>query len=182
MSELDAAAQGLADAIAGRDTGTTGRMTSAVVTATPSIGDATVDVYLDGGSVAVPARVLAGVVPVAGDRVLVWSAGARLWVLGSAGPVSTNARPWRMAAGTLDVTVSGGVGSATVTYPAGRFTVQPLVVCGVGGGTAFNAQPSAHNGTVGFTVMLNQIGGSAFSGQRATYWHAVQMAPGSAAG
>lgn len=179
---LDVAAQAFADAVTGRDPGTSGVMTAAVVAATPSMGDATVDVYLDGGTVAVPARCLVGVVPAIGDRVLVWSAGARLWVLGHAGVVDADGRPWRVAAGSLDVSVSSGSGSGTVNYPSGRFTVQPLVVCGIGGGTAFNAQPSAHNGTVGFTVMVNQIVGTSFTGLRSVYWHAVQMTPGSAAG
>lgn len=180
--ELDLAAQSLADAITGQGTGGTGTMASAVVATTPTVGDATVDVYLDGGAVAVPARCLTGVVPTAGDRVLVWSAGARLWVLGRAGAVATGPRAWREAAGSLDVSVSAGAGSASVFYPPGRFTTQPLVFASVGGGTAFNAQPSAHNGTVGFTVMVNQVVGATFNGLRAVYWHAVQMTPGSAAG
>lgn len=118
-------------------------------------------VFLDGSTtVSVPAAIVAGVRVSAGMNVAVWRRGRKLLVLGAY--ADTN----RPLFGTVAVTVAAGTGSATVTYPAGRFTVQPRVVCGCEGGTPFTAQPLSYNGTTGFDVLLTQVGASSYSGTR----------------
>lgn len=83
-------------------------------------------------------------------------------------------RPFATAAGK--VTVNGGT-QTTVTYPAGRFTQQPIVnysnmnVYGNG-----SAPVGYVNGTTSFTVAFGSAGSSDIG------WIAVQMTSGAAGG
>lgn len=153
---------------------------SAVVASNPFAGSlaGTVGVYLDGDtSTIVPAT--GGPLLAVGDVVAVW-VGTTIVCL----PVAGSA-PFAVATGTVSVSVSSGVGSATVTYPSGRFTQAPKVLCTPEGGTPFSAYPSAYNGTTGFTLALTQLGSVAertYSGTRNATWLAVQMTSAAAAG
>lgn len=158
-----------------------GRLDSAVVAATPSSGDATVKVLLDGGSVAVPARAARGALFTAGDRVLVWRAGSKLRILGHAGPL-TAAHPYAEASGQVNVSVSASItGTASVSFPAGRFTVTPLVMCQARATTVWMAMPSGES-TSGFTATARNIAGSSGTATVSVTWRAWQMSSGSASG
>lgn len=130
LDDLDAAAQGLADAVTARDAGPSGRVTTAVVASAPLLGAATVAVRLDGGTVPVAARCVTGVVPAAGARVLVWRAGGRVWVLGEAGPVGPGGSrvPSVQARRTSPQGVPDAPGSALLSWTTADHAVEVSVV------------------------------------------------------
>lgn len=90
--------------------------------------------------------------------------------------------PWVMAAGEVTLTVaSGATGSATVTFPSGRFSVPPIVTAIVRSADPSHRAWSVTDATTtGFTVYLtNSSGGSVTN---SIGWTAVQMTSTSASG
>lgn len=112
----------------------------------------------------------------------VWSAGQVL----SAAALNGNfdKLPYAYAAGTAGSTTGvlaadGAVGSITITFPSGRFSVAPIVNAWTTG-TRYICAVSAI-GTASATVTVRNV--SAASGSSETiYWNAVQMTSGTAAG
>ena len=149
---------------------------AAIVASNPMPGESTgtVGVYLEGGTVAVPAMGGPGVA--VGDAVVVWT-GAPLVCLPIAGY-----GPYAVAQGWGTVTMTSGAASGTVTYPAGRFTVTPHPVLWSAGSVPIHGQVSAYNGTTGFDFSLTQISGSPYSGTREFSWLAIQMRSDAAVG
>lgn len=86
--------------------------------------------------------------------------------------------PFAMATGTGSVTTSGSSQTFTVNFPAGRFTVAPVVTMitrNASYGTIFSTQPSTNSMTV--------LVGSSAAGLTVPYqWIAVQMTSGAAEG
>ena len=97
--------------------------------------------------------------------------------LASATPGSTGI-PFRTAAGS--VSASGGV---TVTFPAGRFTVAPLVYASPNavGANAF-AQPITGNVTTSSFTIENLASNTGGVISFVTHWKAIQMTSGAASG
>lgn len=88
-------------------------------------------------------------------------------------------RPYAMAAGT--VAVPGGNGeitSATVTFPAGRFSVPPSVTQSANTGAPGIVQEVTHADKTAVSVTFYMLRNSATSTQ--IDWQAVQMTPTSA--
>lgn len=112
----------------------------------------------------------------------VWSAGQVV----SAAALNGNfdKLPYAYAAGTAGSTTGvlaadGAVGSITITFPSGRFSVAPIVNAWTTG-TRYICAVSAI-GTASATVTVRNV--SAASGSSETiYWNAVQMTSGTAAG
>jgi len=114
MDELAYEAQLFADAVAGLGSGPAGRVETAVVASNPMPGEAvgTVGVYLDGGTVAIPARCVGGsTVALVGAVVAVWRSGSRVLVLGS----MAGRQPW--------LPVLNAAGSPTYTARDGWYEV-----------------------------------------------------------
>lgn len=92
--------------------------------------------------------------------------------------------PYAFASGTASATTGalaadGSVGSITITFPSGRFSVAPIVNAWTTG-TRYIAAVSAI-GTASATVTVRNV--SAGAGNSETiYWNAVQMTSGTAAG
>ena len=88
--------------------------------------------------------------------------------------------PFAEAAGTASV---AGTGIPTVNFPAGRFTVAPLlevtIITTTGGLVAVPYVGSAPS-TTSFVVRLFTLGGAQVAGT--VHWRAVQMLPTAAAG
>ena len=82
-----------------------------------------------------------------------------------------------MAAGT----VSSFSGSASVTFPAGRFTQAPIVTATMASSTTVTSATVGSVTTSGFTIYA-WAGGSASVTGRAAYYQAIQMTSGAAAG
>uniref|UniRef100_UPI003F49ACBF hypothetical protein n=1 Tax=Arthrobacter silvisoli TaxID=2291022 RepID=UPI003F49ACBF len=92
--------------------------------------------------------------------------------------------PYAMAAGTSTFSVTGTGGSLAVSFPAGRFTVPPIIVLGKAmsgaGKMVFYAVNSA---TTGFTLGAQTADGSSVSSLGvACQWTAIQMTPTNGAG
>lgn len=88
--------------------------------------------------------------------------------------------PYAMAAGVVSVTAgSNGIGMASVSFPAGRFTVTPIITVSAhsASGVLTNAQftDPSRNGFTAVLLRSNDIDTS-------IHWHAVQMTSSSAAG
>jgi hypothetical protein len=105
------------------------------------------------------------------NRMWFWSTTSSTWV-----HALNNATPFAEASG-VGSNPNGGFGA--VTFPAGRFTVAPLVFLQIlGGGVAF---PLISGVTAtGFSGGAFNSGGSAVAGS--WNWHARQMTPAAAAG
>lgn len=90
-----------------------------------------------------------------------------------------NATPHAIAAGTASVSASG---TTTVNFPAGRFSVAPIVQAnhvaagGIVAVTYLAPQPTSTQ----FSVRLYSLSGAQVSGS--IYWMAVQMTASTAAG
>lgn len=85
---------------------------------------------------------------------------------------------------TLSIT-SAGTGSVSVTFPAGRFTVAPIVTITNGGGTGASVWYLRTSNVTpdGCTISAeHRDAGSTASTTMTVYWHAVQMTSAAAAG
>ena len=92
--------------------------------------------------------------------------------------------PLRMAAGQVAVvsTIAHGTGvTASVTFPAGRFSVAPIVTATPGGSARLSVAVLAVS-TTGCTIRIDNFSGGTASGITALSWMAVQMTSGSASG
>lgn len=100
------------------------------------------------------------------------------------GQLGRNGVPFRMAAGTINVTIGSGTatGSASVTFPAGRFTVAPLIqVSPIAAGRYTASQGGVS--TTGMTVYGHAIAGNVSNNiSFAVHWTAIQMLSGAASG
>jgi len=92
--------------------------------------------------------------------------------------------PYAMAAGTANSVTTAlpsgsAVGSITITYPASRFTVAPILMAWTGGSRYIvnwtaNAAGSA-------TIAVRNVSAET-GGIETIYWQAIQMTSGTAAG
>jgi len=85
--------------------------------------------------------------------------------------------PYVMAAGIAP----SFTGSASVTFPASRFSVAPIVTATLASSTTVTSATVGSITTSGFTVYA-WTGGSASTTGRTAHWHAIQMTSGAAAG
>ena len=132
------------------------------------LGDRVITAYRPGS---VPAPTGAGV------RVLVGSGVAEV-VSSTGGGASGAALPFSMAAGTVTLSFSGAPASASVTFPAGRFT-QPPVVTATLAVASLGISLSARS----ITATGCTIGGSSsYTGSVPVQWVAVQMTAASGTG
>lgn len=95
--------------------------------------------------------------------------------------------PFAMAAGTVTVTATASnAGSATVTFPVGRFTQRPVVFSAITQTTAGNTQSyvarAAGITATGFTQNIITANGSTNTATVTVDWIAVQMTSTNAAG
>lgn len=93
--------------------------------------------------------------------------------------------PFAMAAGSVVMTITSATnGSASVTFPVGRFTVAPIVTCISAGGTGSSAFYVATTTitTSGMTVQAFNRDNAAATATITIHWHAVQMNTGAASG
>jgi hypothetical protein len=134
-------------------------------------------VRLDGDTVELPTtpESIAGALLV-GTRVWVQLFGRRVLILGSASAVGI---PWAQANGLTSftpVTAPGGV-SVAVTFPAGRFTVAPVVQLSV---TSNGYMAPSHGSvtTTGFQARAWSLSGTPIGAY--FHWRAYQMTPTSA--
>lgn len=99
-----------------------------------------------------------------------------IWKTGSGGT------PYATAAGAVEVTGDGtNSASAVVPFPAGRFSVTPLVPALTPNIINYNATWQALTST-GFTVTIRRMDYADFTTTVAVHWQAVQMTPTSAEG
>lgn len=95
----------------------------------------------------------------------------------------TTGHPYREASGSVTVTSSGVGGTATVTFPASRFSVAPLVQVSKNGGGLAKYIPYVTGTTSSATTVGIYSGdGTSGSGNVAVAWHAIQMTSSAAAG
>jgi hypothetical protein len=91
--------------------------------------------------------------------------------------------PYRMAAGAVVVTVSNATAAnATVTFPAGRFTQNPIVTALAIGTSVWVAYAAAGANTTAVSLGIRQIDNAAASATVTVHWHAIQMTSGSGSG
>lgn len=116
-------------------------------------------------------------------------AGTKTWVSGeilNASDLNGNfvKLPYAFAAGTASSTTGAlaadaAVGSIGITFPAGRFSVAPIVQAWTSGTRYICSVTSI--GTASATVTVRNV--SAVTGSSETiYWNAMQMTAGTAAG
>jgi hypothetical protein len=79
---------------------------------------------------------------------------------------------------TINTPTTGTPASAAITFPAGRFTVAPIVVCSLRDPSAnapqnFSQPASAVVSTTGATIWVCRIAGAAANCN--VYWHAIQV-------
>lgn len=98
------------------------------------------------------------------------------WVRGTSEWEPVGAAPFAIAAGTANVDQTFPL----INFPAGRFTVPPIVVAQLMSGAGAD---------LGLTVMVTAITATSFrarhsaaSGTKIIHWYAIQMTPDSAAG
>ena len=90
--------------------------------------------------------------------------------------------PFAEAAGAQSVAVSASAsGSASISFPAGRFTVAPIVTCAATGSSIYVVSTSNVTDT-GCDLVVRHIDGTAITASIPVRWHAVQMTGTSAAG
>ena len=132
------------------------------------IGDRVITAYRPGS---VPAGEGASV------RVLVGSGVAE--VVSSTGSGSSGAAlPFSMAAGTVTLSFSGAPASASVTFPASRFTHAPVVTATLGVASLGISLSATSVTATGCTIG----GSSAYTGSVPVQWVAVQMTSASGTG
>jgi hypothetical protein len=147
-----------------------------VATVRPSTASAT------DGSQDIPARYLSAA-PAVGAVVRLEVYQGDVLILGAVGVDDYPGQPFAYAAGQVTVTVSGGSVSGTqaVAFPAGRFTVAPLVVISGSGTTSFVGSTSGVS-TSGFTATARHMDNTTGGGSPVLTWHAIQMTSTTAAG
>lgn len=100
--------------------------------------------------------------------------------------VSAGARgPFAMAAGICSGAINGQSVAISDTFPAGRFTVAPLVVPSMVGIAGFTSTLRPAIQTIspsGVTFFVNSTQGASVTGTVVLWWIAVQMTPTVAAG
>lgn len=77
------------------------------------------------------------------------------------------------AAGIAVVTVAAGIGTLAVSFPAGYFSVAPVVVASMDGGNFDWIASASAITTSGFTLTVAQRSGSSGSGSVGAKWIAV---------
>ena len=132
------------------------------------LGDRVITAYRPGS---VPAGAGASV------RVLVGSGVAEV-VSSTGGGSSGAALPFSMAAGTVTLSFSGAPASASVTFPAGRFTHAPIVTATLGVASLGISLSATSVTATGCTIG----GSSSYTGSVPVQWVAVQMTPTSGTG
>ncbi len=97
-------------------------------------------------------------------------------------PTTADHIPYAVAAGSVDVTfAASNVATANITFPAGRFTVPPIVTCNPTGGFATVARATAITAN-GCTLIDWTPAGNNITETHAVHWEARQMTPTTAAG
>ncbi|HLS02942.1 MAG TPA: hypothetical protein VK054_13360 [Beutenbergiaceae bacterium] len=111
-----------------------------------------------------------------GDRVFGATINTRPVIIGRTGG---GGQPYAMAAGHVSVSASGGIGTAEVSFPPGRFTVSPMITVSAHS-TSENITNVQFTDTSkdGFTAVLLRSNDVATG----VHWQAVQMTPDSAEG
>lgn len=111
-----------------------------------------------------------------GDRVYMLTFAGRAIIIGSTGG---GGAPYAMAAGSISVTANGGIGSARVNFPTGRFTQTPIITISAHSGSdaVVNAQIDSPS-TSGFDAVLLRTTDTATR----LHWHAIQMTANDASG
>lgn len=132
------------------------------------LGDRVITAYRP-GSVPAPAG--------ASVRVLVGSGVAEV-VSSTGGGASGAALPFSMSAGTVTLSFSGAPASASVTFPAGRFTQPPVVTATLGVGSLGISLSATSVTATGCTIG----GSSSYTGSVPVQWVAVQMTSTSGTG
>ena len=132
------------------------------------------------GSGDVPAFWL-GDAPRAGAKVRAVTTAGQSTVLGESS--SAGSGPWRWAQGSVAMSLSADASqSAAVTFPAGRFTLAPLVQVSRGANGGRFVPYAASVTASGFTAGVASGDGSTYTGTVTVYWRAEQATPWSAAG
>ena len=133
------------------------------------LGDRVITAYRPGS---VPAGEGAGV------RVLVGSGVAEVVSSTGGGSSSGAALPFSMAAGAVTLSFSGAPASASVTFPAGRFTQPPVVTATLGVASLGISLSATSVTAAGCTIG----GSSSYTGSVPVRWVAVQMTSTSGTG
>lgn len=93
--------------------------------------------------------------------------------------------PFAIAAGAATMTITASnTGSVNVTFPAGRFTVAPIVTAISAGGTGSSQFYVAHTSLTasGMTLQAFQRDNTTATATFTIHWHAIQMNTGAASG
>lgn len=138
-----------------------------------------VRVHLDGDTQPLPAtpRTLVPVGP--GDRVTVAHHKRVVTILGVLG---TTGRPWRMAAGQVEITGTGDTTAGAVAqFPAGRFTVTPRI-SPTPHSSVYLAYRAGGTSPTQIEVGVRRFDGAPFNDTVTVSWTAVQMTPTSSGG
>jgi len=133
------------------------------------LGDRVITAYRPGS---VPAGEGASV------RVLVGSGVAEVVSSTGGGSSSGAALPFSMAAGAVTLSFSGAPASASVTFPAGRFTQPPVVTATLGVASLGISLSATSVTATGCTIG----GSSSYTGSVPVQWVAVQMTSTSGTG
>lgn len=135
------------------------------------------------GSQDVLAAYLTPVAPAVGAVVRCEVYQGDLLILGAVGVDDYPGAPFAEAAGQVTVTVANGSisGTQAVSFPAGRFTIAPLVTVTGAGTTIFVGSASGVT-TSGCTINARHIDAGTPGGSPVMTWHAKQMTSTSAAG
>jgi|SRR5690625_2712442 len=149
-------------------------------------------------SIVTPQNTVAGLA--IGDRVAVGKQHGQALIVGRAGGVTEfdagmitsgtldpgrrwAGAPFAEAAGLVPITMSGTSALQTVVFPAGRFTVPPVLTFGRSHNGASGAAgiPAANPVSVDATKAVIGVYGN-YTGTVTVWWRAVQMTPTSASG
>lgn len=96
---------------------------------------------------------------------------------------SKSGGPFAEAAGTATVTVSGAAfGTEAVLFPAGKFTVAPIVEVTAANSSVWSGYVSGGLSDAGVTVGVRHLNDTSTSATVTVHWRAVQMTSTSAAG
>jgi hypothetical protein len=112
------------------------------------------------------------------DKFVQYSASGQIAV--TAGGI-TRPVPFATQVGLNSVSLSQTVSATTaIVFSAGRFTQPPMVVATSADETLFASAYSPT--TTGFTLAATHYNGQPLTGNYFSYWHAIQIAPGSGPG
>lgn len=116
--------------------------------------------------------------PLAGERVVLMPVGRSYVITG----IINDAPPVRYSAGSavVAIVVTGASLDIPITFPAGRFTVPPILVATIGN-NRLNIQAGAIT-TSGATLRVTNYTPVTTSAATAAYWQATQMTAATAAG